>query len=241
MERKIAQENVKLYILCSPQNPTGRVWTRTELTRVGEMCLRHGVKVVSDEIHFDICYPGHEHSVFASLSDEFAANSVVLTAPSKTFNIAGMTISNVIIPSTQLRERVKETVSRDMGGYFNSFGYAACEAAYKSAEPWLDECLKVLEGNCRLFTDFLRERVPAFSCHMPEGTYLAWMDGRRTGLGPEELTRFLHGEARFYTEPGDVFGSGYELFQRVNLACPREYVEKALLRLEAAAKARGLI
>ena len=241
MERKIAQENVKLYILCSPQNPTGRVWTRTELERVGEMCLRHGVKVVSDEIHFDICYPGHEHSVFASLSDEFAANSVVLTAPSKTFNIAGMTISNVIIPSTLLRERVKETVSRDMGGYFNSFGYAACEAAYKSAEPWLDECLKVLEGNCRLFTDFLRERVPAFSCHMPEGTYLAWMDGRRTGLGSEELTRFLHGEARFYTEPGEVFGSGYELFQRVNLACPREYVEKALLRLEAAAKARGLI
>lgn len=99
----------------------------------------------------------------------------------------------------------------------------------------------MLEGNCRLFTDFLRERVPAFSCHMPEGTYLAWMDGRRTGLGPEELTRFLHGEARFYTEPGEVFGSGYELFQRVNLACPREYVEKALLRLEAAAKARGLI
>ena len=148
MERKIVSENVKLLILCSPQNPTGRVWTREELRRVGEMCLAHGVMVVSDEIHFDICYPGHEHSVFASLSDEFAANSVVLTAPSKTFNIAGMTISNVIIPSTQLRERVKETVSRDMGGYFNSFGYAACEAAYKSAEPWLDECLKVLEGNC---------------------------------------------------------------------------------------------
>lgn len=241
MERKIEQEHVRLYILCSPQNPTGRVWTRAELERVGEMCLRHGVKVVSDEIHFDICYPGHEHSVFASISDELAANSVVLTAPSKTFNIAGMTISNVIVPNPELRERVKATVARDMGGYFNSFGYAACEAAYKSSAPWLDECLKVLEGNCRLFTDFLAERVPAFSCHMPEGTYLVWMDGRRTGLSPEELTEFLHKDARFYTEGGDVFGSGYELFHRVNLACPREYIEKALLRLEAAAKARGLI
>lgn len=241
MERKIEQEHVKLYILCSPQNPTGRVWTRAELERVGEMCLRHGVKVVSDEIHFDICYPGHEHSVFASISEELAANSVVLTAPSKTFNIAGMTISNVVVPNPELRERVKAGVARDMGGYFNSFGYAACEAAYKSSGPWLDECLKVLEGNCRLFTDFLAERVPAFSCHMPEGTYLAWMDGRRTGLSPEELTEFLHKDARFYTEGGDVFGSGYELFHRVNLACPREYIEKALLRLEAAAKARGLI
>lgn len=241
MERKIEQEHVKLYILCSPQNPTGRVWTRAELERAGEMCLRHGVKVVSDEIHFDICYPGHEHSVFASISEELAANSVVLTAPSKTFNIAGMTISNVVVPNPELRERVKATVARDMGGYFNSFGYAACEAAYKSSGPWLDECLKVLEGNCRLFTDFLAERVPVFSCHMPEGTYLAWMDGRRTGLSPEELTEFLHKDARFYTEGGDVFGSGYELFHRVNLACPREYIEKALLRLEAAAKARGLI
>ena len=241
MERKIEQEHVKLYILCSPQNPTGRVWTRAELERVGEMCLRHGVKVVSDEIHFDICYPGHEHSVFASISEELAANSVVLTAPSKTFNIAGMTISNVVAPNPELRERVKATVARDMGGYFNSFGYAACEAAYKSSGPWLDECLKVLESNCRLFTDFLTERVPVFSCHMPEGTYLAWMDGRRAGLSPEELTEFLHKDARFYTEGGDVFGSGYELFHRVNLACPREYIEKALLRLEAAAKARGLI
>lgn len=241
MERKIEQENVKLYILCSPQNPTGRVWTRAELERAGEMCLRHGVKVVSDEIHFDICYPGHEHSVFASISEELAANSVVLTAPSKTFNIAGMTISNVVAPNPELRERVKATVARDMGGYFNSFGYAACEAAYKSSAPWLDECLKVLEGNCRLFTDFLAERVPVFSCHMPEGTYLAWMDGRRAGLSPEELTEFLHKDARFYTEGGDVFGSCYELFHRVNLACPREYIEKALLRLEAAAKARGLI
>lgn len=99
----------------------------------------------------------------------------------------------------------------------------------------------MLEGNCRLFTDFLAGRVPVFSCHMPEGTYLAWMDGRRSGLSPEEFTAFLHGDARFYTEGGDVFGSGYELFHRVNLACPREYIEKALLRLEAAAKARGLI
>ena len=212
MERKIAQENVKLYILCSPQNPTGRVWTRTELERVGEMCLRHGVKVVSDEIHFDICCPGHEHSVFASLSDEFAANSVVLTAPSKTFNIAGMTISNVIIPSTQLRERVKETVSRDMGGYFNSFGYAACEAAYKSAEPWLDECLKVLEGtelklynaNVSTLLDSVRAGAAGFSGVMasfhPElyAWLLAHVDDSRAEVLQAALTQCSLIERQLY-------------------------------------------
>lgn len=241
MERKIEQENVKLYILCSPQNPTGRVWTREELERVGEICLRHGVRVISDEIHFDLVYPGSEHCVFGSISESFAANSVVLTAPSKTFNIAGMTISNVIVSDPDIRGRVASVISRDMGGYTNSFGYAACEAAYKFAEPWLNECIKVLEGNCRLFTEFLRERVPVFTCHMPEGTYLAWMDCRRAGLEKAELDGFLFNDAYFYSEGGEVFGSGYELFHRVNLACPRQYVEKALLRLEAAAKARGLI
>lgn len=241
MERKIVSENVKLLILCSPQNPTGRVWTREELRRVGEMCLAHGVMVVSDEIHFDICYTGHEHTVFASISEDFAANSVVLTAPSKTFNIAGMTISNVLTPNPELRERVRAAIARDMGGYFNAFGYAACEAAYKNGEGWLEECLKVLEGNCRLFTDYLRERIPALRCHMPEGTYLMWMDCRRTGLDRAALDIFLHKDAKFYSESGAVFGEGYELFHRVNLACPRHYVEAGLERLEAAAKGRGLI
>ena len=241
MERKIVSENVKLLILCSPQNPTGRVWTREELRRTGEMCLEHGVLIVSDEIHFDITYPGHDHTVFASISGDFAANSVVLTAPSKTFNIAGMTISNVLTPDPALRERVRAAISRDMGGYFNAFGYAACEAAYKNGEGWLDECLKVLEGNCRLFTDYLRERIPVLRCHMPDGTYLAWMDCRDTGLDREGLDSFLHGDAKFYSESGAVFGEGYELFHRVNLACPRRYVEAGLERLEAAAKKRGLI
>ena len=136
---------------------------------------------------------------------------------------------------------MRAAIARDMGGYFNAFGYAACEAAYKNGEGWLEECLKVLEGNCRLFTDYLRERIPVLRCHMPEGTYLMGMDCRRTGLDRAELDSFLHKDAKFYSESGAVFGEGYELFHRVNLACPRHYVEAGLERLEAAAKGRGLI
>lgn len=241
MERKLADPSVTAYILCNPHNPTGRVWTREELETVGSLCLKHGVKVISDEIHFDIAYAGHPHTVFASVSPELAAVTVTLTAPSKTFNIAGMTISNVIVSDPALRERVWAVMERDMGHYINAFGFAACEAAYKHCTYWVEECLKVLKDNCDYFRAFLRERVPVFSCNEQEGTYLVWMDCSKAGLAPAELDAFLWNDARFYSEQGGVFGEGYELFHRVNLACPRKYVEAAALRLEAAAKTKGLI
>lgn len=241
MEKKLSDPDLTAYILCNPHNPTGRVWTEEELRAVGELCLKHNVKVISDEIHFDITYPGHPHSVFASISPELAYISVTLTAPSKTFNIAGMTVSNVIISNPALREAVWATMDRDMGHYINAFGFAACEVAYKSGGPWLDECLVVLKDNCDWFRDFLRERVPVFSCQEQEGTYLVWMDCTKAGLSANELDALLWNEARFYSQQGGVFGPGYELYHRVNLACPRKYVEAAALRLETAAKARGLI
>ena len=241
MERKIVSENVKLFIFCNPHNPTGRVWTAEELNALGDICLRHNVLVVSDEIHFDLTYPGHEHSVFASLSAELSDITVTLTAPSKSFNIAGMTISNVIISNPELRERVGRIIDQDMGHYINAFGFVACEAAYRDGETWLNDCIKVLNHNCSWLRSFLSERVPIFSCNEQEGTYLVWMDCSGAGLEPEELDNFLWQEAKFYSQRGSVFGQGYELFHRVNLACPFEYVEKAALRLEAAAKARGLI
>lgn len=241
MERKIVDENVKLFILCNPHNPSGRVWTRDELLAVGDICLRHNVLVVSDEIHFDLAYPGHEHSVFASLSDELSDITVSLTAPSKSFNIAGMTISNVIISNPELRDRVGKIIDKDMGHYINSFGFVACEAAYKSGGAWLDECKSILKHNCDWLRSFLSERVPVFSCNEQEGTYLIWLDCSATGLEPEELDSFLWKEAKFYSQRGAGFGEGYELFHRVNIACPFEYIKTAALRLEAAAKKRGLI
>jgi cystathionine beta-lyase len=241
MERKLSDPSVTAYILCNPHNPTGRVWTRQELTAVGELCLRHGVKVISDEIHFDITYPGHPQTVFASLGGEMAENAVILTAPSKSFNIAGMTVSNVIVPGEALRRRVWDTLETDMGHYINAFGFAACAAAYDRCAPWLEECLTVLKGNCDYLREFLARRVPVFSCREQEGTYLVWMDCTASGLSGEALDRFLWEDARFFSEPGGIFGAGYESFHRVNAACPRAYLEGACLRLEAAAKARGLI
>ena len=241
MERKLSDPAVTAYILCNPHNPTGRVWTREELAAVGALCRKHGVKVISDEIHFDIAYPGHPHTVFAAVSEELAEISVILTAPSKTFNIAGMTISTVIVPNDALRQRVWDVVEKDMGHYINAFGFAACAAAYKKCTPWLRECLAVLKGNCDYLRSFLAHRVPVFSCHEQEGTYLVWMDCTASGLSPDELDRFLWDDARFYSQQGGVFGAGYERFHRVNVACPRAYLEKACLRLEAAAKAKGLI
>lgn len=241
MERRLSSPEVTAYILCNPHNPTGRVWTREELLAVDALCRRYGVRVISDEIHFDIAYPGHPQTVFASLSPEAAANTVTLTAPSKTFNIAGMTVSNVIISDSALREKVWGVMRRDMGHYINAFGFAACEAAYRCGADWLDGCLGTLEHNCGWFRAFLAERVPVFSCCGQEGTYLVWMDCSRAGLSPAELDGFLWNDARFYSEQGGIFGEGYELFHRVNLACPFEYVEAAALRLEAAAKRRGLV
>lgn len=241
MEKKLSDPSVTAYILCNPHNPTGRVWSREELEAVGALCLKYGVKVISDDIHFDIAYPGHPHTVFANVSRKLAEVTVTLTAPSKTFNIAGMTISNVIVSDAALREKVWAIMDRDMGHYINAFGFAACEAAYKHCAYWVDECLAVLKGNCDYFRAFLRERVPAFSCCEQEGTYLVWMDCTKTGFSPDELDSFLWNDAKFYSEQGGIFGAGYELFHRVNLACPRKYVEAAALRLEAAAKAKGLI
>lgn len=241
MERRLADGSAKLLVFCSPHNPTGRVWTAGELAAVAELCRRYDVPVISDEIHSDIVFPGHEHRVFASLSEDAASRTVTLTAPSKTFNIAGMTVSNVIIPNPEFRALVEAVTEREMGDYINVFGFAVCEAAYNNGESWMLECLEVLRDNAELFCSFVKERLPGFSCAVPDGTYLAWLDCSRTGLGEAELDALFTQEARFFAQEGRDFGDGFELFRRVNLACPRHYVESALQRLEHAAKVRGII
>lgn len=241
MERKLAGGGVQLLLFCSPHNPTGRVWAVDELSAVAGLCKKYDVPVISDEIHCDIAFEGHRHTVFASLSEDAAARTVTLTAPSKTFNIAGMTVSNVIIADPELRARVKATIELEMGGYINVLGFAACEAAYNEGEGWLEECLDVLRSNAGLFCSFVRERLPGFECAVPDGTYLAWLDCHGTGLEADAVRSLFLDEARFFAQDGRDFGEGYELFRRVNLACPRHYVEAALERLERAARARGII
>lgn len=234
MEEKLASPEVNVFILCNPHNPTGRVWTREELERVGEMCLRHGVKVISDEIHFDLVFAPNKHTVFASISPELADITVTLTAPSKTFNIAGMTISNVIVSNPELREAVFYEIELSMGHYINSFGLVACRVAYECAGDWLKELLPVLDGNAKYLKSFFDERLPMIKMNEQEGTYLCWVDYSGLGLDEKGLDELLHKKAKFMSQHGVDFGEGYELFHRVNVACPKKYLEMALERLDKA-------
>ncbi|MBQ3447126.1 MAG: pyridoxal phosphate-dependent aminotransferase [Synergistaceae bacterium] len=233
MERKASDSNTKMLILCSPHNPVGRVWTRDELTRIGEICLRNDVLVVSDEIHFDLIMPGHVHTVFASISEPFAQNCLVMTAPSKTFNIAGLQTSNIFIPNSKLREKFLASLKlSNPNPKCNVLGYAASKAAYESCGEWLDECLSVIDANRRTITDFMARELPAMKVHDLEGTYLLWLDLRGLGLDYRELERVNREEARLFFDEGYIFGDQGECFERWNLACPTRYIHEALARMK---------
>ncbi len=234
-EKKAADENTKMLILCSPHNPCGRVWTREELVKIGEICLRHHVLVISDEIHFDLIMPGYEHIVFASISEEFAHNCIVCTAPSKTFNLAGLQTSNIFIPNPELREKFWAALKRtNPNPKCNILGYRACQAAYAGCEEWLDEAIQVIDTNRQLVVDFMAKEFPQIQVKKMEATYLLWMDWRGLGLTSEELERINHEEARLFFDEGYVFGKQGDGFERWNLACPTKYVEAALARMRDA-------
>lgn len=233
MERKAADPSTKMLILCSPHNPVGRVWTREELSRVGEICLRNGVLVVSDEIHFDLIMPGYTHTVFASISEEFANNCLVLTAPSKTFNIAGLQTSNIFIPNPKLREKFLNSLKLSTPNpKCNILGYCAAKAAYESCGQWLDECLSVIDANRKLMCEFMAREFPMVKVYELEGTYLLWMDWNGLGLDYKEIERRNHEEARLFLDEGYIFGKQGEGFERWNLACPTRYIVGALERMK---------
>ncbi len=232
IEKKLADPNTKLLIFCNPHNPTGRVWSREELEKLGQLCLTYGVGIISDEIHFDLVFRPNVHTVFASVSPEVADITVTLTAPSKTFNIAGMTVSNVLISNSELRRKVEAVISREMGHYINAFGMAACIAAYEEGEPWLEEALAVLKDNADFLRGFCTEHLPTIRFQEQEGTYLCWGDYSGLGLPDGELNALLGQKARFLSQKGTDFGEGFGQFHRVNVACPKSYLEKALNRLK---------
>lgn len=237
MESQIRARGVKLLLLCSPHNPVGRVWSRDELRQVGEICRRHGVVVVSDEIHADFVYAGHTHTVFAAVDPAFAEFTVVCTAPTKTFNLAGLQISNIFIPNRDLRHAFREEMERAGLSQMNVMGLTACRAAYEQGEPWLEELKEYLAENLAFVRAFLRERLPSVKLTEPEGTYLVWLDFRALGLGSESLDALLLQKAGLWLDAGPMFGAGGEGFQRVNIACPRSLLREGLERLEKAVHA----
>ena len=234
MERKIADNHVKMLLLCSPHNPVGRVWTKEELLRVGEICQKHGVLVISDEIHADFTYAGHTHRVFASVKSEFADFTITCTAPSKTFNLAGLQNSNIFIPNRQLRHAYKKELSACGCGGTNCMGMAACQAAYEAGADWLEQLKQYLAGNLAYVRQFLREKLPDITLIEPEGTYLVWLDLRKLGLTEQQQRQLIVQDAKLWLDTGTLFGQDGEGFERINIACPRATIEQAMQRLERA-------
>lgn len=233
-EEKIIRNRVKLFILCSPHNPVGRVWTREELLRLGEICLKHGVLVVSDEIHADFTFPGHRHLVFADLKPEFSEMTITCTAPTKTFNLAGLQISNIFIPNQSIRRRFRQEIDKSGYSQPNIMGIVACRAAYRDGQEWLEELRKYLSGNLDYLRDFLKHNLPQIKLVEPEGTYLVWLDCSGLGLDDRELENLIVNKARLWLDSGTMFGAGGEGFQRINIGCPRAILDQALKQLQQA-------
>ena len=234
LEAKAKDPSNKVLLFCSPHNPVGRVWKEEELRRVSEICLRNNVIVLSDEIHFDIVLPGVKHTVYAALSEEAAQNCVIFTAPSKTFNLAGMQTSNMIIPNRAIFDLVRKEFTANSISLINNLGIKACEIAYSQCGQWLDEFILLLEKNCAFVKDYFAKYIPMVKVYPLEGTYLQWLDFRAFGLDADSLEQFMVNEAEWFTDEGILFGEEGAGFERINLACPIAVLEEALERLRKA-------
>lgn len=239
-ERQITENNVKLFILCSPHNPVGRVWSESELRAVGDICLRHGVIVVSDEIHADFTWEGHRHRVFASLGQSYADNCIVCTAPSKTFNLAGLQVSNIFIPNDKLRQRFLAAMDRAGYSQLNALGLVACEAAYTHGQQWLDQVRQYIYANIQFVEQYFRQHIPQIKLVKPEGTYLLWLDCSSLEMTAAQRERWLLEIAGLWLDDGSMFGSEGNDFERLNVACSRATLQQGLDRLRDACGALKL-
>ncbi len=230
-ENKIVSNNVKLFILCSPHNPVGRVFLKEELQKLGEICLKHNVIIVSDEIHCDFTRPNVKHNMFLSVDDRFKEITVLLTAPSKTFNVAGLQCSNIFIPNEDLRKSFKKEIEKTGYSQLNTLGLVATKACYEHGEEWLLQLKDYLEGNIQYIKTFLEEKLPNVTLVEPEGTYLAWLDFSKTGLSDKEINKLVVEKANLWLDKGTMFGEEGEFFQRINYACPQSLLEKCMENL----------
>lgn len=232
-ESKIVDNNIKLFILCNPHNPVGRVWTKEELTRLGDICVKHGVIVVSDEIHQDFVFQGR-HTVFANIKKEFEDISITCTSASKTFNLASMLISNIFIPNRKLRSAFRKQVDAAGVSQLNVLGLVATEAAYSKGLEWYQEMFSYVKENILFVKQYVENHLPNVHMIDTEGTFLVWLDFRETGLEVNELDEIIINKAKLWLDSGKMFGKAGEGFQRINVACPRSTLEEALGRIKNA-------
>jgi cysteine-S-conjugate beta-lyase len=234
LEHKLKTERPKLMFLCNPQNPVGKTFSKEELTRIGQLCLEHGVITIVDEIHSDIVYSDACHIPYGTLAPELVKNAVICTAPSKTFNIAGLRNSNIVIPSPKLRKVFVE--AKEYFGYpgVGPFPLIACEAAYREGKKWKDAAIRYIEENRDEAVAFFKQDLPEVVVHKPQGTYFLWLDFRQLGLDKEELEQFLLHKAKVWLNQGYIFGHEGEGFARMNIACPRSLLRQALHQIKTA-------
>ncbi|MGN0728317.1 MalY/PatB family protein [Treponema sp.] len=230
-ERKIILENVKLFLMCSPHNPGGRVWKKEELQKISEICLKHGVIVVSDEIHSDLTFENNRHTVFASLSKEAEQNSVICTSPSKTFNLAGLQFSNIIIPNENLRILFMREVDKTGYDEPSIMGIVAATAAYSDGAEWFEAVKKYIWENFIFAKNYIEENCNKIKVLVPEGTYLLWLDFSGFGLEDSEINERILNSAKVWLDAGSMFGAEGKCFQRINCATPREILKEALRRI----------
>lgn len=230
-ERKIVQENVKMFILCSPHNPGGRVWTKQELQKISEICLAHNVLVVSDEIHSDITFGSNVHTVYGSLSEQALKNSIICTAPSKSFNLAGLQFSNIFIADEKLRKAFSKELDKTGYDEPSVFGIVAATAAYSEGADWFDSVKSYIWENILFAKKYIEENASQIKVLLPEGTYLLWLDFSKTGLSDSEINDRVLNKAKVWLDSGSMFGKEGEKFQRINCATPRIILEEALKRI----------
>lgn len=230
LERRAADPRVKVMLLCNPHNPAGRVWTRDELARLGDICLRHGVTVVADEIHCELVMPGHAYTPYASVSEAMRHGSVTCLSPTKSFNMAGLQIAAIVSDDADVRRRIDRAININEVCDVNPFGIEATIAAYDEGEPWLLQLLDYLKSNYDFMCDYCREHLPEFPLTELEGTYLVWMDCHVLGQPSEELEERLVDESRLWLNAGTMYGAAGEGFMRWNIACPRARLAEALKR-----------
>ncbi|MCD8308477.1 MAG: pyridoxal phosphate-dependent aminotransferase [Clostridia bacterium] len=232
-ERKVKENNVRLFLLCNPHNPVGRVWTEEELAKIGGICLNYGVVVVSDEIHEDFVFCG-KHCVFANISNSLRDITVTCTSPAKTFNLAGLQVSNIFIADKTLRQAFKRAVAATGYSQLNTLGLTACEAAYRSGGTWFKMVKAYIWGNIRFTAEFLQKNMPKVKLTPPQGTYLLWLDFSAYGLTESERQDIIVNKAAVWLDSGILFGKAGEGYERINVACPRATLERALNKLKNA-------
>ncbi|HAG04376.1 MAG TPA: aminotransferase [Lachnospiraceae bacterium] len=230
-ERKIVENKIKLFLLCNPHNPSGRDFTKEELLQLGDICLKHNVIVVSDEIHFDFVFNG-KHTVFAAVKKEFEDICVICTSASKTFNLAGMLIANIFIPNGKLKQQFRHQLAAAGLSQLVTLGYTATCAAYENGDTWYEKVFEYIKGNIDYVKNFTRENLPGVKVIDGEATYLVWLDFKGTGIPSEEIDRRIIHDAKLWLDSGKIFGKTGEGFQRINVAAPRSVIEECMNRIK---------